>query len=256
MEPYLHPSYPPKPSLYYYTPFLTYPRKQREKAWDVFPYPCIGQFLFLNLTINLSPYYPTLVSRLRDSSEKILDLGCCFAQDVRKLVSDGAPSENIYGADLYGDFMDLGFELFRDRRTLKSTFFPCDILDETTDFLLRGLNGEMDIVYLGLFLHHFDFETCVTVCKRVIKLLKPKPGSLVMGVQVGSLTGDKVGIPIPSGGILFRHDIDSFERVWKRVGEETGTEWKVEARLERGKGLGEKWQIEGTRRLGFEVLRL
>ena len=151
--------------------------------------------------------------------------------------------------------MELGYELFRDRKTLKSTFFPTDILNDR-DLLLRGLDGEMDIVYLGLFLHHFDFETCVKVCVRVTKLLKPKPGSLVMGVQVGSLVGDTKGIPVPSGGILWRHDIQSFERVWKEVGEITGTRWEVRGWLERAKGFGEKWQIEGTRRLGFEVLRL
>ncbi len=170
-------------------------------------------------------------------------------------MADGAKSENIYGADLYGEFMELGYELFRDRKRLKSTFFPTDILNDK-DLLLRGLDGEMDVVYLGLFLHHFDFETCVKVCVRVAKLLKPKPGSLVMGVQVGSLVADKEPIPIPSGGVLFRQDIPCFERVWKRVGEVTGVEWKVEARLEKGKGFGEKWQIEGTRRLGFEVWRM
>ncbi|KAL8719434.1 MAG: hypothetical protein Q9225_003557 [Loekoesia sp. 1 TL-2023] len=227
----------------------------REKAWDVYPYPCIGQFLFLNLTINLSPYYPTLLSRLRDDNQTLLDLGCCFGQDVRKLVSDGAPSQNIYGADLYGEFMELGYELFRDRKTLKSTFFPTDILNER-DLLLKGLDGEMDVVYLGLFLHHFDFETCVKVCVRISKLLKPQPGSLVMGVQVGSLVGDTKPIPIPSGGILWRHDVESFQRVWEEVGAITGTKWKVEGRLVKAKGFGEKWQIEGTRRLGFEVLRL
>ncbi|KAL8739615.1 MAG: hypothetical protein Q9190_007601 [Brigantiaea leucoxantha] len=187
--------------------------------------------------------------------QTLLDLGCCFAQDVRRLVFDGAPSENIYGADLYPQFMELGYELFQDRKSLKSTFFPTDILADK-DLLLRGLDGEMDIVYLGLFLHHFDFETCVKVCVRVTKLLKPKKGSLVMGVQVGSLVGDKKGIPIPSGGILWRHDIESLKKVWELVGEETGTKWNVEARLERGKGFGEKWQLEGTRRLGFEVERV
>ena len=114
----------------------------------------------------------------------------------------------------------------------------------------------MDVVYLGLFLHHFDFEECVRVCARVMRLLKPKPGSMVMGVQVGSLVGDSKPIPIPSGGVLFRHDIASFQKVWEEVGALTGTMWKVEARLERGKGFGEKWQHEGTRRLGFEVWRL
>ena len=170
-------------------------------------------------------------------------------------MADGARSENLYGADLYGEFMELGFELFRDRKTLRSTFFPTDILD-AHDLPLRGLDGEMDVVYLGLFLHHFDHPTCVTVCARVARLLKARPGSLVMGVQVGSLVADVKPIPIPSGGILYRQDIQSLERVWAEVGKLTGTEWKVEARLERGKGFGEKWQIEGTRRLGFEVWRL
>ena len=151
--------------------------------------------------------------------------------------------------------MELGYELLRDRKTLKSTFFPTDILNDD-DLLLSGFNGEMDVVYLGLFLYHFDFETCVRVCVRVAKLLKPKPGSLVMGCQVGSLVGDTTGIPILSGGILFRLDIASFEKVWQEVGRVTGTEWKVEARLEKGKGFGEKWQLDGTRRLGFEVWRL
>ena len=76
-----------------------------------------------------------------------------------------------------------------------------------------------------------------------------------MGVQVGSLVADTKGLPIPSGGILWRHDIQSLERVWEEVGQLTDTKWKVEARLERGKGFGEKWQLEGTRRLGFEVWR-
>lgn len=88
------------------------------------------------------------------------------------------------------------------------------------------------------------------------RLLKPKPGSLVMGVQVGSLVGDSKPIPVPSGRVLFRHDIASFQKVWEEVGALMDTEWKVEARLERGKGFGEKWQHEGTRRLGFEVWRL
>ncbi|KAF6235302.1 hypothetical protein HO173_006497 [Letharia columbiana] len=227
----------------------------REKAWDVYPYPCIGQFLFLNLTINLSPYYPTLVARLRDPAHTLLDLGCCFAQDVRKLVADGARAENLYGADLHGEFLELGYALFRDRRTLRATFFPADVLDPR-DLPLRGLDGEMDVVHLGLFLHHFDFPACVRVCVRVVRLLRPRAGSLVMGVQVGALVADVVPIPIPSGGVLFRHDLASFARLWEEVGRVTGTEWRVEARLERAKGFGEKWQIEGTRRLGFEVWRL
>ena len=75
--------------------------------------------------------------------------------------------------------MELGCELFRDRKTLKSTSFPTEILNDD-DLLLSGTNRETEVVYLSLFLHHFEFETCVRVCVRVAKLFKPKPGSLVM----------------------------------------------------------------------------
>ena len=36
---------------------------------------------------------------------------------------DGAPAENIYGTDSESEFMDLGYDLFRDRDMLKSILF-------------------------------------------------------------------------------------------------------------------------------------
>lgn len=50
-----------------------------------FPYPCIGMFRFLDLSIPSSPYYNEVIERLR-AGEIFLDLGCCFGQELRQLV--------------------------------------------------------------------------------------------------------------------------------------------------------------------------
>ena len=55
------------------------------------------------------------------NGENFLDLGCCFGQDLRELVADGAPSENIYGLDIEGPLIDVGYDLFMDRGKIKST---------------------------------------------------------------------------------------------------------------------------------------
>ena len=48
--------------------------------------------------------------------------GCCFGQEIRKLAYDGAVQSNLYGCDPRSEFFNLGYRLFRDRDTLKSTF--------------------------------------------------------------------------------------------------------------------------------------
>ena len=60
--------------------------------------------------MSFHPSYPRILSLLEASQSQhtLLDIGCCFAQDVRKLVYDGAPSQNLYAWDWKGEFLDLG----------------------------------------------------------------------------------------------------------------------------------------------------
>jgi hypothetical protein len=58
-----------------------------------------------------------------------LDIGCCFAQDIRKLVHDGAPADSLWGAELVPDFIDLGYELFNDKTSLGANFMVANIFD-------------------------------------------------------------------------------------------------------------------------------
>lgn len=68
-------------------------RNQAAIAYSVqFPYPCIGAYRFLDLSIISSPQYDEILSRVK-SGEKFLDLGCCFGQEVRQLVSHDSTAD-------------------------------------------------------------------------------------------------------------------------------------------------------------------
>lgn len=184
----------------------------------------------------------------------MLDLGCCFAQDLRKLAHDGAPASLLYGAELESQYLELGYELFLDRDTFGANFVVADIFDDQGP--LQELDGRMDIVHIGLFLHLFDLDGQRKICERIVKLLKNKKGVLVLGTQVGNTKPKDV--PFGAAKKVFRHDEKSFEKLWKEVGEKTDTEWKVEATMDLGLGAGSKkrpWDDEDTRRLVFEVER-
>src|SRR5207253_3242808 len=101
--------------------------------------------------------------RVKDG-QKLLDVGCCVGQDLRKLVYDGAPAENTFGSDREQSFMDIGYELFLDKSTSKITFIAADILNPDSD--LKQLNGQIDIIHAASFLHLFDWDECVQACRQ------------------------------------------------------------------------------------------
>jgi SAM-dependent methyltransferase len=168
------------------------------------------------------PSYPTILHRLKASNETFLDLGCCFGQEIRRLVHDGAPSSQLYGADLRPEFFALGYSLFRDSSTLKTTFLAADIFDPSSP--LKGLEGKVNIMYCGSFLHLFNYEQQVNVCKRIVEILRPKRGSVVLGKQAGSaVSGERVHRTNEAQS-MFRHNEESFRKMWSEIGEATRTE--------------------------------
>ncbi|KAN0112694.1 hypothetical protein V8E51_005645 [Hyaloscypha variabilis] len=181
----------------------------RDEGWKVWPYPCIGQFRFLDLSISHSPYYPTILERIK-AGENFLDLGCCFGQDLRKLAADGAPSGHLYGSDLPS------------------------------------------------FLHLFGYDDQIRVCKRIVKLLKEKD-SVVLGRQVGS---SNAGNQTPSNDptrTRWRHNEETFKKMWEEVGKLTESTWRVEVSSEPWAGEGDHGPQGGndpsTLRLRFAVFR-
>jgi 2-polyprenyl-3-methyl-5-hydroxy-6-metoxy-1,4-benzoquinol methylase len=197
----------------------------RNKAWGVFPYPCIGQFRFLEAGVDDCDEYTEVVERLR-KGQKLLDMACCFGQTIRQLVADGAPSENIYGCDLQSDFIDLGYKLFKDRDTLRTKFLVADIFDPSSP--LWGLQGQMDIIYTGSFFHLWGLQQQREVSRAVASLLRPQLGSMILGRQMGSVEAFE---KTSATGTMFRHNVDSFKKLWKEIGDEIGVRFSVDARL-------------------------
>jgi SAM-dependent methyltransferase len=229
--------------------------QQRDSAFKIFPYPCVGNWGFLDLSITYSPVYDEVLQRIK-SGDQYLDIGCCMGQDVRKLVHDGAPSENTFGSDLKGDFWEIGYDMFLDKSTLLTKFIQADVFDAESD--LKQLEGKISLVNAASFFHLFDYGDQVKAAKRVVRLLKDEPGVMVIGRQGGK----------PEAGSLSRlsvtqaaywHNPESWEKLWRLVGEETGTKWEVKSSFGE-EDLSKRMNInlvpDGTRFMTFVVRRI
>lgn len=205
----------------------------RERAFKIFPYPCIGMYRFLDLGLRQTGVYDEVLERLKDG-EQFLDLGCCFGQEIRQLIADGAPPENLHGSDLRQEFVGLGYELFpdREREGRKISWHLANVFDDA-DPAWKDITGKISIIYTGAFFHLFDRDEQLAVAKRVVSLLKPEPGVLLLGRQVGN---DNPGTFSASGYSgekeRFRHNVQSWTELWNEVGEATGSKWKVDGVLD------------------------
>ena len=244
----------------------------REKAYAIHPYPCIGQWRFLDLSISQQRAYTRVLSTLKENGhgndrKKLFDLGCCFAQDIRKLIHDGVSSNSLYACDLKPEFLELGYDLFADRDSCKAHFFAVDVLrdlgdaDEGRECTLAKLKGEIDFVYAASFFHLFSWDDQVRITKWVVQVLRPRKGSMVFGRQTGIVRGQETERRVrkekdEGKGPIWRHDVESWKRLWDLVGEATGSKWEVWAELYDSPHTLQHWSGEGVRMLRYEVTRL
>ncbi|KAH9868779.1 hypothetical protein J1614_007853 [Plenodomus biglobosus] len=224
--------------------------RARDEAFEIFPYPCIGQFRFLEPSFSeLEEEYNEMVKRLSEG-QKLLDMACCFGQTIRQLVAGGAPSENIYGSDLQSEFIELGYKLFKDQSKLKTKFLVADIFDPNS--ALTTMKGEFDMVFAGSFFHLWGYEKQTEVSKAVAALLRTSPGSMILGRQIGAITAVE---KTSATGTMYRHNVESFRKMWEDIGKETGVNFSVKAELKELAGDHFMLHTDDTRRLWFVVRR-
>lgn len=245
----------------YHTKLLT-----TDCACQQTPYPCIGLFRFLELDLHRMSIYPEILERVR-TGDKFLDLGCALGQELRHLVSihtnpkanspppagniqltnrqvhDGAPSTNLYGCDLNPDLINVGYDLFNDQATLQSQFIVSDIFNYKSDLITR-FTGHFDIINAMSFFHLFTWDQQILVAKCIITLLRPQPGSLLVGRQVGKVKHSE-GPEAGESLIGYFHNEESWREMWEVVARETGTRWRVDV-------VEEKWGETASE----EILRL
>lgn len=192
---------------------------------------------------------------MRQPGAAYLDIGCCFGQDLRRLAHDGVPSENLTGVDIAGALMEHGYELFRDRETLRSRFTVADVFRGDSDPSWADLRARgADVVHCSAFFHLFTLAEQRTAAKHIARLVRP--GGVVVGRQIGSVAPGDVAA-IQEGSSSYRHDVETFAALWDQAGEATGTRWKVEGTMDMvGINTSSPVEDENSRRLLFTVTRV
>ncbi|KAL4945864.1 hypothetical protein BDV06DRAFT_3816 [Aspergillus oleicola] len=205
----------------------------REEAFEICPYPCIGQMRFLSFHIKRHPLYQRVLEYLRNNpSAGLLDAGCCVGQEIRFLANQGIPSSQLFGLDIEQPFIDLGYRLFKDKDRLDATFALGNLTeDNDTEDVAKTLGGKIDIVFASSLLHLWDYGTQLKVALRLVRLLRDHPGVMVVGRQMGSLYAGEYPLTGFSNGTQYRHNPESIKGIWQDIEEAIQSRWKVEASL-------------------------
>ncbi|CAJ2512657.1 Uu.00g007760.m01.CDS01 [Anthostomella pinea] len=204
--------------------------KIRDEAYARFPYPCIGNFRFLDLDLaSHHAYQEHVLSPLsrpavdHDPEPLFLDLGTCFGQDIRKLIHDGALVQRVWGSDIEPALIDLGFDMFRDADRFSRDRFLCpgDLLTNSLEDRLRVFNDRVTILHMTAVFHLFNLEDQRVVADRCLRLLRKDTSSpmLVLGGQAGSAkAGHYLRQNLTSEcSHKYRHNEQSWEQLWKEV---------------------------------------
>ncbi|KAJ7274548.1 hypothetical protein B0H12DRAFT_1199786 [Mycena haematopus] len=163
----------------------------------------------------------------------LLDVGCCFGTDLRKLASDGFPAKNMLACDIRKDFWDLGHELFRSTpESFPVAFLEGDIFDP--DFLtlqppmteapqssapnlhslssLEGLQGHLSAIHSASLFHLFSEINQLQLARKLAGLLSPRPGSIIFGCHGAQPTkGHVLG---SRGKYMFCHSPATWRDMW------------------------------------------
>ena len=125
-----------------------------------------------------------MVARLK-AGASVLDIGCCFGQDLRCMAADGVPTDKMYSSDIAPELWDISYDLYRDADRMKARFVSADILDSASP--LMELRGKMDILIANLVFHLFDWERQVAAGKNMVAL--SRLGTLLIGRHIGHSIG-------------------------------------------------------------------
>ena len=197
----------------------------RDRAYRSYPYPCLGRWRFLDLDLASHPlYHSDILPMLKEVDKKdwiFLDLGCCLGQDMRKLLFDGVDPGRVYGADLRPEFIETGYELFRDEYNFPRTehfIAPADVFDFSSESeLSRKCDGKVRILHTTAVFHLFNWEEQVKMAQRCLQLMTSKLGRvLICGAQVGNIEAGEHGRH-RGGGSRYRHNAESWKRLWEEV---------------------------------------
>jgi hypothetical protein len=218
---------------------------------------------------------------LNPSGRRLLDIGTCCGQDLRILRQSGAPPGSLYGTDLFPAFESIGHSLFCDADTFSNQFFAANVLSDDPNNPLSTTQGLWDVVTATMMLHQFNLDEQKIIAARMIRLLKPTKGSMILGSNTGQLEAAALIMKPPfvkegEERWVYRQSKESMAELWWEaidgLGEEgektkTRTKWRVECdydlkqhaareRERKEKGEVRYFQGDGQRRILYSVTRI
>lgn len=130
-------------------------------------------------------------------------------------------------------FLELGYELFQNKGSLKVHFLEGDVFENDAEAEggkeLEKFDGKIDMIDAASFLHLFTWEDQVWVGDTDGPL--DDKDSLVFGRQVGTANpGVHVGWSDQTR-TRHKHDLNSFQKLWDAIGKKTGKKWKATSEL-------------------------
>jgi len=197
----------------------------REAAWAIRSYPCTGLGAWLTPLLPKCPIYPSILTRAR-AGARVVDIGCFIGHDLRRITFDGAGvrSANLVGVDIVNHW-HIGYSFFRDEGHFDAKFVEADILHPNAEW--RNMEGNMDVAILICILHQWDYETQLAAARNVSRLMAVD--GTVVGFQMG--TAGKEHYSDPTAPRAYRHNVESFQKMWEEVGKQEGTVWETEVKL-------------------------
>ncbi len=136
--------------------------------------------------------------------------------------------------DLEPGFFGLSDELFLDKGILSAHLAAADIFDES-DPLWARFRANFDIVHASSFFHLFGLSKQRLAASAIAKLIKPRPGSTVLGLQLAAV-GEAENVPVVSEEQpTFCHSLTSMQDLWLLAGREAnfdaqGLTWDIQIR--------------------------
>ena len=231
------PELPPIPKPFYdvLTKYSKIPPKDvgqhmlaiQSKAWAIHSYPCIGRWHFMRLSLLDYPQWEEVLKAVKGGGI-YLDVGAFMAVELRALSSQaGVDPKLLYALDLSAQFLDLGFECFRDAdRLVKDNFIAADFFSDD-DPRVKALRGGVAVLHTGAFLHLFTLEKATAAARRMIEIGRPQKGTLILGRVLGRRDAAHVMYRGSQRSLMYRHNWGSLKKMWEDAAQQTGTKWDI-----------------------------
>jgi hypothetical protein len=89
------------------------------------------------------------------------------------------------------------------------------------------------IVNVFMLLHLYNLVDAEKVCGYILKLLRPQPGSMIIGASTGTIEPGVIALRPPMCELgdktIFRHSQETMRDLWERVAAQSGVKVKVSA---------------------------